>query len=97
VALVRGGVEVASSPLVLSGPPDLAIMDVLARLQLVARRHGCSVRVSGACADLVELLDLVGLRELLTGEGLGIEAGRQPEGGEQARVQEVVEPGDPVA
>jgi hypothetical protein len=98
VALLRGSVEVASSPLRLPAAPDLAIVDALARLQLAARRLGCSVRVLGARADLLELLDLAGLRELLTGEqASGVEVGRQSEGGEQVGVEEVVEPGDPVA
>jgi hypothetical protein len=98
VVLVRGGVEVTSSPLVLSGPPDLGVVDTLARLQLAARRLGCSVRVSGACDELQALLDLAGLRELLAGgDDLGIEMGRQTEEAEQTRVEEVVEPGDPVA
>jgi hypothetical protein len=95
--LVRGSVEVTSSPLVLSGPPDLGVVDALARLQLAARRLGCSVRVYGACDELQALLDLAGLRQLLGGDDLGIEMGRQTEEAEQTRVEEVVEPGDPVA
>ncbi|MCU1451165.1 MAG: hypothetical protein JWP02_3335 [Acidimicrobiales bacterium] len=95
---MRGGIEVTSSPLVLSGPPDLGIVDALARLQLAARRLGCAVRVFGACDELRELLDLAGLRQLLgSDEELGIEMGRQTEELEQARVEEVVQPGDPVA
>jgi hypothetical protein len=95
---VRGSVEVTSSPLVLAGPPDLGTVDALARLQLAARRLGCSVRVFGACDELQALLDLAGLGELLGGDAnLGIEVGRQTEQAEQARVEEVVEPGDPVA
>src|SRR5438128_12664858 len=41
---------------------DAVTVDVLARLQLVARRHGCQVRVRGA-AD--------GVRELMGARGLG--------------------------
>jgi ABC-type transporter Mla MlaB component len=43
--------------------PDLALVDQLARLQLHARRLGCSIRLRGADAELVELLALVGLTQ----------------------------------
>jgi hypothetical protein len=98
VVLVRDSTEVASSPLLLSAAPDLAVVNALARLQLAARRLGCSLRVVGGCPRLLELLELAGLRELLSGdEDLGVEMGRQTEEAEQAGVEEVVEPGDPVA
>jgi hypothetical protein len=44
--------------------PDLALVDALARLQLMARRRGCSIRVH-TCDELRELLLLVGLAEVL--------------------------------
>lgn len=71
--------------------PDLALLDALARLQLAARRLGCSIRLRNPCPELCELLDLVGE------PGSALEAGREAEGGEQLGVEEVVEPGDPPA
>ena len=99
VVLVRGDVEVAAWPLVGSDRPDLSVVEALARLQLAARALGCSVRLREVDAQLSEVLDLVGLCEVLAGgAGLGgPEAGRQAEGGEQAGVEEVVMPDDPVA
>ena len=49
----------------LTGPADVAVVDALARLQLVARRRGlrCDVRVEGP--ELIGLLDLLGLRGAL--------------------------------
>ena len=41
---------------------DLAVVDLLARWQLAARRLGATVRIEDAGDDLVALLDLVGLR-----------------------------------
>ena len=49
----------------LDGPPDLALVDALARLQLAARRRGCSIQLRDPCEELRELLDLVGLAELV--------------------------------
>jgi hypothetical protein len=98
VVLVRRAAEVASWSLTAPRTPTLAMVDELARLQLAASRLGCSVRLRGACRELQELLDLVGLTELLVGAAdLGVEAGRQPEGGEEVGVEEVVVPDDPVA
>lgn len=65
----------------------------MVRLQLVARRLGCSIRLRDAGGELTELLDLVGLGEIL---GLRKASG-QAEGGEQGGVEEVVMPHDPVA
>ena len=41
------------------------MVDELARLQLAARRVGCSIAVHHACPELAGLLDLVGLTEVL--------------------------------
>ena len=92
IVLALGDAEVATWPLVLSGRAGLELIDELARLQLAAHRLGCSIRVRDAWATLSELLDLVGLAELLTGSVL--EAGGEAEGREQLGVQEVVQPGD---
>ena len=90
MVLVCGPDEVASWPLTGQGSPDLSAVDALARLQLAARRLGCSIRLRETCAELVELLDLAGLLGCL-------EVGGEPEGGEEAGVEEVVVPDDPVA
>ena len=44
---------------------DARIVDVLARLQLVARRHHCQVRLRGASKELRELVVFMGLRDVL--------------------------------
>ena len=88
VVLLRDGAEVASWPLPSGRRPDVSLVDELARLQLAARRLGCSIRLRHASVELSELLDLV---------GLGVEVGGQAEGGEQPGVEEVVVPDDPVA
>jgi ABC-type transporter Mla MlaB component len=45
--------------------PDAVTVDALARLQLGARRHGCQVRLRGASPELRELVDLMGLTDVL--------------------------------
>lgn len=98
VVLVRGDTEVTSWPLAQCDRPDLSVVDELARWQLAARRLGCSIRLRDACVELVELLDLLGLGEVVSGiVGLPGEVGREAEGGEQGGVEEVVMPDDPVA
>jgi hypothetical protein len=60
VVVVDRGVE--STVASLSGPPpDLALVEALARLQLAARRDGCSIRLRDPCAELAALLELAGL------------------------------------
>ena len=71
--------------------PDIGMIDALARMQLAARRVGWTVRVGTACPELCELIELSGL-----GIALALETIGQPEEREELRVQEVVEPGDPV-
>lgn len=88
VVVLRDGVEVASWPLRCEGGRvDLGAVNTLARLQLEARRKGCTVWLRHACPDLIELLELVGLLQVI----------RQAEGLEQGGVEEVVVPDDPVA
>ncbi|HET9255282.1 MAG TPA: hypothetical protein VFO16_08785 [Pseudonocardiaceae bacterium] len=94
VVLVCGDAELARWPLPGSRRPSLALADQLARLHLHARRQGCSIRLRGASAELVELLELVGLAEILRVDGL--ETGGQAERREQRGVKEVVMPDDPV-
>ena len=88
VVIAPGGREVSSWPLEGVGRPGLAVIDELARLQLVAKRAGYGARLRDACTDLAALVDLAGLAgELLEVVG-------QPERGEERRVEEVVEPDD---
>jgi hypothetical protein len=46
-------------------PADAAIVDALARLQLVARRRGCGVILRGASRELLELVSFMGLSDVL--------------------------------
>jgi ABC-type transporter Mla MlaB component len=47
---------------------DAATVDVLARLQLVARRAGCRMRLRNASADLLALVEFMGLADVLPEE-----------------------------
>ncbi|WP_328542399.1 STAS domain-containing protein [Streptomyces sp. NBC_00371] len=72
---------------------DLATVDVLARMQLAARRAGSGLRLRDPSPALWALLQLVGLPGL---GGLVVEMERQTEQREiPGRVQEAVESGDP--
>ncbi len=73
------------------GPADLSVVDVLAHVALIAGRRRTSVRVSSACGDLAGLLTLTGLASVVTVES---ESCRQPEAGEERRVEEVMDVGD---
>ena len=79
----------------LQGRPGLEMVDDLARLQLAARRGGLSVRLRQTSPALSELLDLAGLGQVLPAGPLR-EVEGEAEGGEQAGVEEVVVPDDPV-
>jgi ABC-type transporter Mla MlaB component len=46
-------------------PPDCMTIDVLARLQLAARRHGCRLRLHRASDELIELVAFMGLKDVL--------------------------------
>jgi hypothetical protein len=54
-------------PLAGEGLPDLAVIEALARFQLMARRAGEQVWLEDVSAALGELLDLAGLRQALAG------------------------------
>ena len=70
--------------------PHVGTLGELARLQLEARRGGCTVELRFASPELRELLDLCGLSEVLPLVGE-----RQPEKREQAGgVEEEGELGD---
>lgn len=78
--------------------PDLALVEALARLALVLRRLGCELELRDPGRELSRLVDLVGLAGVVAGppaSALALEPGREAEGGEQRRVEEVVDPGDP--
>ena len=90
VVLLCDRAEVASWPLLCPDGVHLAVVDELARLQLEARRQGCSIWLRRACPDLVELLQLGGLGDVLQVVG-------QAEDGEQRGVEEAGVPDDPVA
>ena len=66
VVLVCGDAEVACWPLPEVQNPDLLVVGQLARLQLAARRLGCSLRLRGAPSRLRELIDLTGLSDIVT-------------------------------
>ena len=57
---------------------DLTVVDCLARLHLAARRSGCAIRVHHADPTLCELLDLVGLTDVLCGL-TAVEPGEAPD------------------
>ena len=44
---------------------DAVTVDALARLQLAARRHGCQVQLRNSSSELLELLDFMGLSDVL--------------------------------
>ena len=50
--------------------PDVVTVDALARLQLAARRRGCSVRLRGASEALLELVELMGLSHVIGHRGV---------------------------
>ncbi len=78
--------------------PDLGTVDVLARLQLTARREGSLVCLRHATLELRELLALAGLRDVVPcSEELRVEAKRQTEEGEQpGGVEKEGDPADPI-
>ena len=47
--------------------PDAVTVDALARLQLAARRRRCRIRLRGASPELLQLVELMGLRDVLPG------------------------------
>jgi ABC-type transporter Mla MlaB component len=45
--------------------PDAVTVDALCRLQVGAKRHGCEVRLRGASPELRELVEFMGLADVL--------------------------------
>ena len=71
--------------------PDVPTVGALARLQLDAGRVDLEIRLSHASDELLELVDFVGLSEVLC-----VQSGRQPEEREEGlRVEEEAELDDP--
>ena len=85
--LAGGGARVVVVDVGGLGPPGLGVVDLLARLQLAARRAGGRIRLRDADPALPALLGLVGLRFEVEGEA----EQRDPPLG----VEEEVEPGEP--
>ncbi|NEC91479.1 STAS domain-containing protein [Streptomyces sp. SID12501] len=73
------------------GPPGLDTVELLARLQLAARRAGGRIRLREPAPALLAFLDLVGLGFDVEGEREREAEQREPALG----VEEAVEPGDP--
>ena len=89
---VRGLLEVTGAAVVVCdlgglGPPGLGTVELLARLELAARRAGGRMRLRDPDPALHALLDLVGLRFQVEGQA----EEREPPLG----VEEEVEPGQP--
>lgn len=75
---------------------DAVAVDALARLALAARRRGCRVHLWEASAKLLDLVELVGLADVIGAASLPVEPGRQPEQREDGPgAQEEGELGDP--
>lgn len=74
------------------GHRNFGAIDALCRMQLDARRLGCTIRVHDACPELRELIGLAGLADVLLGESIG-----QPEPTEQPGLEERVQRRNPPA
>jgi hypothetical protein len=63
---------------------DAVTIDALARLQLAASRFSCRLVLRNAAPELLELVEFMGLAEVLMVDrlGLGVEPRRQSEEGE---------------
>ncbi len=77
-------------------PPSALTVDVLARLELAARRRGRRIRLHNASRELEELVAFMGLAGVL--RWASVEAGRQTEEREEPLgVEKRVQTDDPVA
>jgi ABC-type transporter Mla MlaB component len=56
--------------------PDAVTVDALARLQVAARRHRCRVLLRNASAELLDLVEFMGLQDVLGAMPRAAEAGR---------------------
>jgi hypothetical protein len=66
---MHGDAEIARWPLPEGSDHDLSTVDRLARLQLLARRVGYSIRLDDPAGRLRELLTLAGLADIISGAG----------------------------
>jgi ABC-type transporter Mla MlaB component len=92
VVLLCEGIPVIEWRLSQRSRADLEEVDGLARLQLAARRAGCSIVLQDPDPELQELLLLSGLADVLPTsrtELLPVDMDGQTEGREQGGVQEV--------
>jgi hypothetical protein len=62
MVLLRDGQEVLLGPLYAPDRCDLGFVEGLLRVQLAARRFGWSIKLRNVQPDLLELVELVGLR-----------------------------------
>jgi anti-anti-sigma regulatory factor len=51
-------------------PADAATLDALARLVLIARRHGCEPRLCRVSAELRQLIEFAGLSEVVAADAV---------------------------
>jgi hypothetical protein len=93
VVMVVDGAEVVVWEPPVGVRPNLAVIEHLARLRLTAKRRGYELRLRDPCADMVGLIKFVGLAEVFGLED-SVEVVGQTEGGEQVRVEEVMQAGE---
>ena len=62
VLLLRDGQEVLLGPVYAPDRCDIGFVDGVLRVQLAARRFGWSIKLRDIQPDLLELVELVGLR-----------------------------------
>lgn len=69
--MVRARFEPGVVVVTIDGPgrPDLATVEELAGLALIARRHGLAMRIAVVTPALFELLELCGLHGVVLGAG----------------------------
>ena len=88
--IVRSGESIELWRLDETALPFVTIVDVLCRLHLLARARGWRIVVQDPSPGFQRCVELAGL-----GQVISIEVAGQAEGGEQLRVEEVVQPRDP--
>lgn len=77
-----------------SCPADCMTVEALCRLQLVARRQGCTFALRHASSELLDLVDFMGLAEVLPGSAVESE-GQSEEREQRLRVEEERQLRDP--
>lgn len=97
-AILEGATAVVVCDVAAIDRPDAETVEVMARLQLAARRSGCRVRLRHACGELRDLLELMGLSEVVPCSGSDLEPRREVEQREPpGGVEEERDPVDPLA